>query len=136
MPSTTLIGISMNKVLLVVALQASFGVSAANLPCSIHPKAGIADADLPALARVTQADAESTALKAVNVAAASVSSSELESERGCLIYTFDIKLPGKTSIVEVAVDAGTGKLLSKVSEGPKAQATEAAADRAAAKAKK
>ena len=136
MPSTTLIGISMNKVLLVVALQASFGASAANLPCSIHPKAGIADADLPALARVTQADAESTALKAVNVAAASVSSSELESERGCLIYTFDIKLPGKTSIVEVAVDAGTGKLLSKVSEGPKAQATEAAADRAAAKAKK
>lgn len=125
----------MNKVLLLVALLASFGARAATLPCSIHPKAGIADADLPALAKVAQADAQRTALKAVNVAGASVSSSELESEGGCLIYTFDIKLPGKTSIVEVAVDAGTGKVLSKVSEGPKAQATEAAADRAAAKAK-
>lgn len=122
--------------LLVVALLASFGAGAAKLPCSIHPKAGIADGDLAALAKVTKADAENTALKAVNVVAASVSSSELESESGCLIYTFDIKLPGKTSIIEVAVDAGTGKLLSKVSEGPKAQAAEAAADRAEAKAKK
>ncbi len=126
----------MNKILLVLSLLASFGANAAKLPCSIHPKAGIADADLPALAKVTKADAERTALKAVNVPAASVSSSELESEGGCLIYTFDIKLPGKTSIVEVAVDAGTGKLLSKLSEGPKAQANEAAADLAAAKAKK
>jgi hypothetical protein len=126
----------MNKALLVIALLAPFGASAAKLPCSIHPTAGIADADLPALAKVTQADAQSTALKAVNVAAAAVSSSELESEGGCLIYTFDIKLPGKTSIVEVAIDAGTGKLLSKVSEGPKAQAAEVAADLSSAKAKK
>jgi hypothetical protein len=126
----------MTKGLLLLALLASFGASAAKLPCSIHPKAGIADAELPKLAKVTQADAEITALKAVKVAAASVSSSELESEGGCLIYTFDVKVPGKTSIVEVAVDAGTGELLSKVSEGPKAQAAEAAADRAAAKAKK
>lgn len=135
-PTTVQIGIPMNKFLLVIALLAPFGASAAQQPCSIHPKAGIADADLPALAKVTQADAQSTALKAVNVAAAAVSSSELESEGGCLIYTFDIKLPGKTSIVEVAIDAGTGKLLSKVSEGPKAQAAEVAADLAAAKAKK
>lgn len=126
----------MKKVFLVVALLASFGASAAKLPCSINLKAGITDADLPALAKVTQADAESTALKAVNVAATSVSSSGLESEGGCLIYTFDIKLLSKTSIVEVAVDAGTGKVLWKVWEGPKAQGTEAAADLAATKAKK
>ena len=126
----------MKEVLSVVVLLASFGASAAQLPCSIHPKAGTADGDLPAMAKVTQTEAERTALKAVNVAAASVSSSELEAEGGCLIYSFDIKLPDKTSIVEVAIDAGTGKLLSKVSEGPKAQAAEAAADRAAAKAKK
>jgi hypothetical protein len=129
-------GIPMNKALLVIAPLAPFGARAAKLPCSIHPKAGIADADLPALAKVTQADAQSTALKAVNVASASVSSSELESEGGCLIYTFDIKLPGKTSIVEVAIDTSTGKLLSKVAEGPKSQAAEAAADLAATKAEK
>ena len=113
----------------------AIAASAASLPCSIHPKAGMADAELSALAKVTKAAAETTALKAVNVAVATVESSELESEGGCLIYTFDIKVPGKTSVVEIAIDAGTGKLLSKKSEGPKAQAAEAAADLAAAKKK-
>ncbi len=44
----------MNKALLVVSLLAPFDASAANLPCSIHPKANIADVDLPALTEVTQ----------------------------------------------------------------------------------
>ncbi len=64
---------------------------------------------------------------------ASVAAGELEAEGGCLIYSFDIKMPGKKSIIEVAVDAGTGKVLSQKREGPKAQAAEAAADQAAAK---
>lgn len=115
------------------ALLISLGASAAGLPCSIHPKKGIADADLPALAKITQADAESTALKAVNISSASVSNGELEEEGGCLIYSFDIKIPGKKSIIEVAVDAGTGKVLAKKHESPKEQAAEKAADAAAAK---
>jgi hypothetical protein len=125
----------MKQVLLVVALLATFGASAAGLRCSVHLKPGIADAELPAMAKVTQADAQSTALKAVNVAEATVESSELESEGGCLIYTFDIKVPGKSSVVEVAVDAGTGKVLSKKFEGKRAQAAEAAADLAESKKK-
>ena len=105
------------------------------LHCSIHTKAGMADADLSALAKVTKAAAEVTAFKAVNMAGATLESSELESEDGCLIYTFDFKIPGKASVVEIAVDAGTGKVLSRKSEDPKAQAAEAAADLAAAKKK-
>ncbi|MEO6895552.1 MAG: hypothetical protein ABI218_02790 [Caldimonas sp.] len=46
----------MNKVLLVVALLAPFGAIAAALPCSIHPKEGIAGADLPAQAAKAAAD--------------------------------------------------------------------------------
>ena len=108
------------KLLIITAtLLTSLGANAAGLPCSIHPKKGIADADLPALAKVTQADAESTALKAVNVSSASVASGELEAEGGCLIYSFDIQIPGKKSIVEVAVDAGTGKVLALKRESPK-----------------
>lgn len=110
----------------------SLGASAAELPCSIHPKKDVSHADLPALATVTRADAERTALKAVNVSSATVSSGELEAEGGCLIYSFDIQIPGKKSIIEVAVDAGTGKVLAKKHEGPKAQAAEKAADAAAA----
>jgi hypothetical protein len=123
----------MKQLIVVVALFTSIGASAAPLPCSIHPKPGIADAELPALAKVTQADAQNTALKAVNVGTATVASGELEAEGGCLIYSFDIQIPGKKSIIEVAVDAGTGKVLAKKHEGPKAQAAEKAADAAAAK---
>lgn len=114
-------------------LFASLGASAAQLPCSIHPKPGIVDAGLPALAKVTQVDAQNAVLKAVNVGSATVASGELEAEGGCLIYSFDIQIPGKKSIIEVAVDAGTGTVLAKKHEGPKAQAAEKAADAAAAK---
>jgi Peptidase propeptide and YPEB domain len=124
-------GHPMKQLLLAAALLTSLGASAAGLPCSIHPKKGTADADLPSLAKVSRADAESTALKAVNVSAASVASGELEAEGGCLIYSFDIQIPGKKSIIEVAVDAGTGKVLAQKHESPQAQAAEKAADAAA-----
>src|ERR1700682_6058567 len=123
----------MKQLLLAAALLFSVGASAAGLPCSIHPKKGIADADLPSLAKVSRADAESMALRAVNVSAASVASGELEAEGGCLIYSFDIQIPGKKSIIEVAVDAGTGKVLAQKHESPQAQAAEKAADAAAVK---
>ncbi len=116
-----------------VALAVSLSANALCTPCSIHPKKGTAEADLLGLAKVSRADAESTALKAVNVSNASVASGELEAEGKCLIYSFDIKIPGKKSIIEITIDAGTGKVLSKKREGVKAQAAEAAADLGAAK---
>lgn len=125
-------GKSMKQLIIAITLLASFSANAAGLPCSIHPKKGIAEADLASLAKVTREDAESTALKAVNVSSATVSSGELEAEGGCLIYSFDIQIPGKKSIVEVTVDAGTGKVLAQKHESPKAQAAEKAADVAAA----
>jgi hypothetical protein len=123
----------MKALIVAAALFTSLGASAARLPCSIHPKKGMADADLVTLAKVSRADAESTALQAVHVNSASIASGELEAEGGCLIYSFDIQIPGKKSIVEVAVDAGTGKVLAKKHESPKAQAAEKAADAAATK---
>ncbi len=120
----------------IITLFISVSASAAGLPCSIHPKKGLSDSELASLAKVTQADAQSAALMAVTLKDASkdlsVTSGELEAEGGCLIYSFDIKMLGKKSIIEVAVDAGTGKVLSQKSEGPKAQAAEAAADKTAA----
>ena len=123
----------MNFLVFSAALLATVSANAAGLPCSIHPKKGLADSELPALAKVTQAAAEAAALKSVKIPSATVSSGELEAEAGCLIYSFDIKVPGKKAIVEVAVDAGTGKVLSIRHEGPKAQAAEAAADAATVK---
>ena len=123
----------MKSLVFSVALFAAVSANAAGLPCSIHPKKGLADSELPALTKVTQAAAEVTALQSVRIPSATVASGELEAEGGCLIYSFDIKVPDKKSIIEVAVDAGTGKVLSTKHERPKAQAAEAAADAAVVK---
>jgi hypothetical protein len=121
----------MNRLFCLVALLIPLATHAAGLPCTIHPTKGLTETELVRLAKVSRADAEAAALKAVNISSASVESGELEAEGGCLIFSFDILVPGKKSIVEVAVDAGTGKVLAKKLEGPKAQAAERAADAAA-----
>ena len=106
---------------------------AAALPCSIHPQKGLTPSELASLAKVTRPVAEATALESVKNPSAKVATGELEAEHGCLLYSFDIQVPGKRSVIEVAIDAGTGQVLATKYEGPKAQAAEAAADAAAAK---
>lgn len=91
--------------------------------------------DIPARlakrAKVTEAEAAKTASAAVPNA--QISSVELEDEGGKLLYSYDMKIPGKTGIEEVHVDAKSGKLLTKEHETPAAERTEAAQDAAAAK---
>lgn len=113
-------------------LLGSFSASAAGLKCSIHPAKGTANLDLPSLAKVKQADAKNTALAKYKGLSATASEGELEVERNCLIYSFDISLGGKTGIEEVMVDAGTGSIISRKHETPKQEADEVAADKAAA----
>ena len=89
------------------------------------------------LAKIT-AEAATTAALA-RVPNGKVEKAEIEEEKGKLIYSFDIKVAGKSGIEEVAVDAMTGKVLAVEHESPKQEAKEKAADaakeKAAAKAK-
>ena len=97
------------------------------LRCSIHPKKGTAQADLPGLATVSQTDAECTVLKSLRTSAvATVTEGELEIEHGCLVYSFDIRVSGRNGVEEVLVDAGTGKVLSHAYESAKQEAAEKA----------
>ncbi len=123
----------MKRIIALAILGVPIFASAGRPHCSLHPPKGTADSALPALTKITQSEAQSTALKAVKVSGATVASGELEAEGGCLIYSFDIALPGRKSIIEVTVDAGTGKVLSQKHESADAQRAEAAADRAAGK---
>ncbi len=61
---------------------------------------------------------------------------ELEKEKGRLIYSYDIKVAGKSGIDEVAVSAATGKVVAFSHETPADEKKEAAADAKAAKAAK
>lgn len=81
---------------------------------------------LKAQAKVTEADARATVL--AKVPGGTVQSAELENEHGKLIWSFDISDPKSPNVIEVQVDAKTGRIVSKKSESPAEQAKEAKAD--------
>ena len=68
-------------------------------------------ADLQKEAKISESDARATALK--QVANGSVKSEELEREKGKLIYSYDITVPGKSGIEEVNVNAIDGTVVGK-----------------------
>ncbi|MES2125514.1 MAG: PepSY domain-containing protein [Gemmatimonadota bacterium] len=90
------------------------------------------EAQLMKEARVSEAAARVTALKAVPGGV--VKDHELEREKGKLIWSYDITVAGKSGIEEVAIDAMTGAMLNKVHETPADEKKEAAEDAAKAKA--
>jgi len=79
---------------------------------------------LLAQARVTPDSARAIARRAVP--GATIQSSELENENHKLIYSFDMKVPGKSGIEEVNVDALTGALVGRAHEDARSEANEAA----------
>ncbi len=86
------------------------------------------------LAKITPEAATATAQ--AKVPTGKIETAEIEKEDGKLIYSFALKIAGKTGIEEVAVDAMTGKVLAVEHETPADEAKEAKADMAkAAKAK-
>lgn len=98
-----------------------------------HPKVE-SQAALEKEAKMTMADARALATK--TVPGATIQAGEIEREGGKLIYSFDMKVAGKSGIDEVNIDAMTGKLLSNKHETPKDERAEAKADAKAARAAK
>lgn len=79
-------------------------------------------AKLAAEAKVSQADAQKTALDQVPNGV--VKESELEKEHGRLVWSFDIAVPDSKDIKEVAVDALDGKVVSVETESAEKEAKE------------
>src|SRR5436189_220816 len=86
---------------------------------------------LQAQAKISKEDATKTAL--AQVPNGMVKDSELEKEKGKLIYSFDIAVTGSSDIKEVAVDAITGQVVSVETETAGQAAKEADEDKAKAK---
>lgn len=86
------------------------------------------EAALRKQAKITEDAAKATALAAVP--GAKFKSSELEKEKGKLIWSFDLTIPGKKGIEEVNVDAMTGKVIAKEHESEKTEKAEAKAEKA------
>lgn len=79
-------------------------------------------AELQAQAKISMEQAQATAL--AKVPGGTVKDSELEKEKGKLIWSFDIATPGSKDITEIAVDAMTGDVVSVEKETPEEQAKE------------
>src|SRR4051812_43685757 len=79
-------------------------------------------------AKIGESTAAATAL--AKVPKGKVSSVELEREGGKLLYSYDIKVPGKSGIDEVQVDAVTGAIVGKVVHESAAAEKKEAADEA------
>jgi uncharacterized membrane protein YkoI len=80
--------------------------------------------ELAAKAKITLEAARATAL--AKVPKGKLKSEELEEENGKLQYSFDIKVPGKSGIEEVEIDALDGSVIKVEHESAAAEKAEAA----------
>jgi uncharacterized membrane protein YkoI len=78
-------------------------------------------------ARISMQSARATAL--AYVPNGRVRSAELETEKGRLIYSFDIEVPHRPGVEEIQISALDGKLISREHETPAAESREAKADK-------
>jgi uncharacterized membrane protein YkoI len=84
-------------------------------------------ATLKSKATVSKAEAKQTALAEVKkrgLKHPKVKESELEQEKGLLVWSFDIKTKGTKDITEVQVDAKTGAVVSVTTESAADEAKE------------
>ena len=106
----------MKAIALGIALALPLAAPAADAPdCSVKASKRVSPAELSALAKVKEEDARRTALESVNAPKAGSAKGGLGVEDGCLVYAYDIVLPGRPA-AEVVIDAGTGKILPKKDE--------------------
>src|SRR6266498_2054781 len=85
------------------------------------------EAKLQAEAKISRADAEKSAL--AKVPGGSIKEGELEKEKGKLIWSFDISVPGSRDIKEVQVNAITGEVVSVDTETAAAEGKEKKKDK-------
>ena len=119
------------------ALGMFAAVGAANAQTAAQPATPQVKEAKPGLlkqATITPDAATRTAMQ--KVPNGQIQEAEIEQEHGKLVYSYDVKVPGKSGIDEVLVDAKTGAVVSHTHESPAAEAAEARQDaRAARKAK-
>lgn len=109
----------MKSILLAVLVSAPFAVSAATGTfadqCSTKASKMTKKTELMAMAKIKPEEAKKIALGAAK--ATKVVKGGIETEDGCLIYSYHVKSDGDKAQTEVFVDAGDGKVLGQEKEG-------------------
>jgi uncharacterized membrane protein YkoI len=125
--------------LIVTASAAAAQGSSKTTAKSAAPRVATYKKDIPdSLVKSTKVSESAAAKTALGkVPNGKISSMELERENGKLIYSYDIKVAGKSGIQEVNVNAVDGSLVGDVEhESAASEAKEAAAEKSKSKTKK
>jgi uncharacterized membrane protein YkoI len=109
----------MKKFLIAALLAAPFAATAATGTfkdsCSMKASKTTKKSELVAMAKVKPEEAKDIALKAAN--GNKVVKGGIETEDGCLVYSYHVKADNSKGQTEVFVDAGDGKVLGTEKEG-------------------
>jgi hypothetical protein len=121
----------MKGIILAVLVSAPLAVSAATGTfkdkCSTKAAKTTKKSELLAVAKIQPAEAQKIALD--HAKATKVVKGGIETEDGCLIYSFHVKNEGDKGQTEVFVDAGDGKVLGTEHEGAVRAAAEKPVDK-------
>ena len=114
----------MKRSIVITALSVVLGASGLHAQASY--KRDVPDA-LVKRAKITEQAAAAMAQK--RVPTGTIQGVELEQEKGRLIYSYELKVPGKSGLEEVNIDAMDGKVVAVEHESAAAEQKEVKAER-------
>ena len=123
----------MKKLILGALVAAPFAVSAAGpdksfKDCSMKAAKTAKKTDLLAMATVKEDAAKKAALSTAGPGA-TIAKGGIETESGCLVYSYHVKDPAKSGQNEIFVDAGNGAILKQEHESALRAAVEKPIDK-------
>ena len=121
----------MKRLLIAAALAipfAAYPADAAFKDCTMKASKMTKKIDLQKSAKIMEDDAKKIALGTAGKGATIVKGG-IETEEGCLVYSFHVKDPAVKGQAEVYVDAGSGKVLKIDKEGEVREKAEKVADK-------
>jgi ribosome-associated translation inhibitor RaiA len=121
----------MKRILIAALVSAPFAASAFTGTfkdqCSMKAEKTAKKADLVAMAKVKPDEAKKIAMDTVK--GAKIVKGGIETEDGCLVYSYHVRHSGDKGQTEVFVDAGNGKVLGQEKEGALRAAVEKPVDK-------
>jgi uncharacterized membrane protein YkoI len=135
MRSTIIASVILAAVVAIPAAAQSTAQDTTHRAMAHHTGARHARVSLASQAKISKDSAQTVALAQV-AAGSTVKSSELEKEKGKLVYSFDITVPGQEGVEELNISAIDGSVVAHEHESAAKEAKEAKAEKAAKKATK
>ncbi|HKR08694.1 MAG TPA: PepSY domain-containing protein [Gemmatimonadaceae bacterium] len=116
-------------------LFAAGAIAAASTTLTAQAQTPTYKRDLPAelVKQATVSEANAAKTVAARLPNGRIQAVELENEDGRLIYSYEVKIPGRSGIEEINVNAKTGAVVSTEHESPASERREAKAEKAGKK---